>query len=70
MDVYEVINEEKKLKLVITKNEGAGYYLLEVCSIEFGKISANYLYYRLEDLFSVMQSKYGISKDKWGVYHK
>jgi hypothetical protein len=65
MIMYEVISEENELKLTITKKDGKGYYLLEVYPIDSDKVEANYLYYKLDDLFSVAQKKYKINQDEW-----
>jgi hypothetical protein len=65
MDIYEAINEEKKIKLVITKDEGVTYYLLEVYQSGSDQVTDNALYYRLEDAFSAAHNKYGINKEKW-----
>lgn len=65
MAIYEAISEEKKLKLIITKDESTSYYLLEVYPIDSDKIKANYLYYRLDDLFSMVQKNYEIKQEEW-----
>jgi len=64
MSTYKAVNEVKGLSLVITEEKGLGHCLM-VCPGGSDQANAIYLYYKLDDLFSVVQSRYEISKEYW-----
>lgn len=62
--MWEAQNKEKNIRLVIEYDEYVGYYLY-VYNYQSDKSIQDYLYDNLEQAYSSIQKRFGISKEEF-----